>query len=74
MSLGFARAGGIGCVVNGDVGAPETTRARNVSSVPGSRLPFQERKGGRFMRIYFFLRFRSLFGLLTAKLRLQKGR
>jgi hypothetical protein len=41
-------AGGSGCVVDGEIGAPETTRARNVNTVPGSSLPFQERKGGGF--------------------------
>jgi hypothetical protein len=41
-------AGGIGCVVDGEIGAPETTRARNVYRVPGSSLPIQERKGGGF--------------------------
>ena len=48
-------------------------KARVVQSNPGLSLPNQERKGGGFMKIYFSLWFRSLFGRIVAKLRFPTG-
>jgi hypothetical protein len=57
-------AGGSGCVVDGNRSSGDNESPERFG-VPGSSLPVQERKGGGFkMRIYFYLRFRSLFGLI----------